>query len=530
MNIFFKTILFLVLFLIPCSVFLSSGIYFSISAYEKQKKLSRSYELQKTVQYLEKIPQLGYAKLRRLQRIRAGFSDKKQQVGLSQIIFAHQHGQKHLLEKYIRRFIRVEQKKNRQMKAGVELILHRFKLSLAGFFATFCLGILSWALFMKKKVFNPLKELEKSINTFKDERDKYIYGFDKVEQNEIGSLRTSFCALVDIIINQMDELKRLDKTKSDFVSIASHELRTPLTSIKGSLNLISTFINNPHKNENNSLNLKEQVKELIAIAEEESDRIIRLVNQLLDIAKIDAGKFPLNKEWFFIHEFMGSCIESIYTLAERVQVKIELLIQKDMEEFKDQVQIFADRDSLKQVLINLLSNAIKHSSPGKEIQVKWAINENGEVKIGVRDEGLGISKDDQSKIFDKFVQVTTGDHHSKLIRSTGLGLTIAKALIEEHDGKIGLMSEEGEGSNFYFILPKWQLYKKPLPGEQAAGGEGSAQIKQAVGSSGLSQQQSQSGEMAAAAAQAEKMVVATQAGELLEQTGKLVGRQVAVDQ
>ena len=474
-TLFSKTILFLVLLLIPSFAVLSSGIYFNISAYEKQKRLFASYELQKTVQYLEKVPQLSYVKLRRLQRIRAGFSDKKQRVGLSQIIIAHQHGQKHLLEKYIRRFIRVEQKMNRQMKAGIELLLHRFRLSLAGFLVSFCLGVVLWALFLKKKVFSPLREMENSIHAFKENRDEYSYGFDKVEQNEIGNLRTSFYALVDIIINQMDKLKQLDKAKSDFVSIASHELRTPLTSIKGSLNLISTFINDPGKNQDNSLSVKEQIKDLLAIAEEESDRIIRLVNQLLDIAKIDAGRFPLNKEWFFIHQFMLSCIESVYSLAERARVKIEVLSQGDMADFKEQVQIFADQDSLKQVLINLLSNAIKHSSPKKEIQVKWSINENGEVKIEVRDEGQGISKEVQNKIFDKFVQVTKGDHHSKLMRSTGLGLTIAKALIEEHDGKIGLLSEEGEGSNFYFVLPKWQFYKKPLPGEQ---GEQEGQRKQ----------------------------------------------------
>ena len=457
-TLYFKSIFFLILLLMPSFAFLSFGTYFNIKTYKEQRTLSKSYELQKTLQYLS-VSRLSYTKLRQLQRIRARLSNKKQQARLSQIIRAHQHKQRYTLRNHIKKFIRGEQKINLQRKSKIQQFISKSQFNIIGFLVSFCIGAFLYAIFLKRKIFVRLQKVNRIIDSFIN--GEYDCKFNKMEQNEIGNLHTSFHSLAQIITNQMDKLKQLDKAKSDFVSIASHELKTPLTSIKGSLSLISAFINHPEKNQNNKLNLKEQLKELTAIAEGETDRIIRMVNQLLDIAKIGAGKFQLNKKWFFIHEMMKSCIESVYGLSQKAQVKINVVSQKDLEDFRDQVQIFADPDCLKQVMINFLSNAIKYSNPNQEIQVEWSIDENGEVKIEVKDQGVGISKDIQGKIFDKFVQATGSDNNSKLMKSTGLGLAIAKDLIEEHGGKIGFISEVGAGSNFYFILPKWQLYKKP---------------------------------------------------------------------
>ena len=452
--------------LLPCFIFLLWGIYLNRKVYQEQKNLLKSYQLQRTIEYLKGFPQLKYTEIKRLQKIRSKLKHKEKQKKLHQIIYAYQHKQKYILKKHIKQFIDKEKKRNLQIKKIIQHSSNQYQFSLIGFFMSLFMGILFYALFLKKKFFKPLQKIEETIHAFI--RGEYTYKFQKLEKNEVGNLYASFHSLAQIITHQIDKLKQLDRAKSKFVNIASHELRTPLTSIKGSLNLISTFIKQPQKDQNDSSKFnKQQLEALIFIAEEETNRVIRMVNQLLDIAKIETGKFQLNKEWCFIHELIESCIESVYGLSQKAKIKIKHRPQKKLEEFKDQIQIFGDFDCLKQVMINLLSNAIKHSHFNQEVQIKWSIDENGEFKIEVKDEGPGIEKKLQSKIFDKFIQATKSDTHSKLMKSTGLGLTISKALIEEHGGKIGFISKEKEGSTFYFILPKWQFYKNlPIQEEE----------------------------------------------------------------
>jgi signal transduction histidine kinase len=272
--------------------------------------------------------------------------------------------------------------------------------------------------------------------------DRYSFQFSEPEQNEIGSLQKTFNSLAQRVINNMDELKSLDQAKSDFLSITSHELRTPMTSIKGSLNLLASGMMGP---------IDPTCMKLINVAELETDRLIRLINDLLDLAKIEAGKLPLSTEWRNWAEIVERTAESLTGFASKAGVRIA---SQAIDTRHDSFEVFADADRVQQVLTNLISNAIKFSPEGSTVTIAHSIAENGDFLVHVTDQGPGISAEDQSLIFEKFRQGTSVEN--PLVKGTGLGLAICKALVEEHGGHLGVESHLGLGSTFWFTLPKWR--------------------------------------------------------------------------
>lgn len=229
-----------------------------------------------------------------------------------------------------------------------------------------------------------------------------------------------------------EKLKELDTLKSHFISTVSHELRTPLTSIKGSIGLILNGV---------AGNINDKTKEFLDICYKNTDRLIRLINDLLDIQKIEAGKFQLNKEEFDLVKLVEESLTSLKHYARDCNVTLTGELPKT-------AYVYADKDRISQVLYNLISNGIKFSEGG-QVTVSIFDNEN-EVKVTVLDTGIGIPADKQESIFEKFTQI----HENTRRKGTGLGLSICKALIGEHKGKIWVESQEGSGSRFYFILPK----------------------------------------------------------------------------
>lgn len=304
-------------------------------------------------------------------------------------------------------------------------------------FTTMLFALTSIVWILRRQIFIPLAGLSRKMTDFLN--DRYTYQFQMPAPTEIGHLQATFNSLAQRVLRNMEELTSLDHAKSEFLSIASHELRTPLTSIKGSLSLLKSGVTGP---------MNEMASNLLNIAEAETDRLIRLINELLDLAKIEAGKFEVHPEWYPLGDLIEKTFASLNGLAQASGVALEA---RDLPPVKAHM----DHDRVQQILTNLLSNAIKFSPKGAAIEVTGNVNEKQELVICVTDRGRGIAPEDQEAIFQKFRQATSAKN--PLVKGTGLGLAIAKALVEEHGGQIGVTSTPGHGSTFYFTLPKWQF-------------------------------------------------------------------------
>jgi signal transduction histidine kinase len=306
--------------------------------------------------------------------------------------------------------------------------------------AAMVLSLLISYLYLRRALFNEIDSLSRKMVDFLNQR--YTYQFTVPSPNEMGHLQATFNSLAQRVLSQMDELKSLDRAKSDFLSIASHELRTPLTSIKGSLSLLKTGVVGK---------LTDACANLVNIAEQETDRLIRLINDLLDLAKIDARKLPLTKKWTPISELIKPCLDSLQGLARTANVN---LVSGEVPP----VIVNMDKDRVLQVLTNLISNAVKFSPKNSTVTVSVAVDEADRLVFSVTDQGKGIAPEDQELIFQKFRQATNAEN--PLVKGTGLGLAIAKALVEEHRGVIGVDSTPGVGSTFYFTLGEWRFNVK----------------------------------------------------------------------
>lgn len=298
-------------------------------------------------------------------------------------------------------------------------------------------GLMVFSYYLKVSIFHPLTQLSKRMMDFLT--DRYSFKFSIPEDNEIGDLQRTFNSLAQRVLNNMDDLKALDRAKSEFLSIASHELRTPMTSIKGSLSLLRGGVMGP---------LDETVKRLIQIAEKETDRLVRLINDLLDLAKIEARSFNLQRTWVNLDDLLEKSLEGLLGLSQSAGVRLK------MSTPSTSIEIFADPDRLQQIITNLVSNAIKFSPRDGLVEVAASINPGHVLLIEVRDEGRGISEEDQLHIFERFSQASNSAN--PLVKGTGLGLAIAKAMIEEHGGEIGVNSHLNLGSTFFFTIHEWR--------------------------------------------------------------------------
>lgn len=238
-----------------------------------------------------------------------------------------------------------------------------------------------------------------------------------------------------LIVNIVDVSDRyeVEKLKQDFLSMVSHDLRTPLTSIGLALSSIASAGSNPLSNE--------QV-ELANGAEREVARLVRLVSTLLDFARIRSGKLELHKRAFDVQPLLERLSSNMSRLATSRSI---VIVTKSNSDY-----VVADEDRIYQVLENFLANAIKFSPDGGKIVIE-ALSAGGGVRFEVRDSGVGISEDKREVIFERFEQVSEEDHTVR--GGTGLGLAICKLMVEQHGGTIGVTSEVGKGSCFWFTLP-----------------------------------------------------------------------------
>ena len=252
-------------------------------------------------------------------------------------------------------------------------------------------------------------------------------------RNERGEVEGFYTLATDIT-----EIRRLERLKSEFVSTVSHELRTPLTSIRGSLGLLSGGVGGA---------LPDKAKGLIEIAKNNCERLIRLINDMLDIEKIESGKMTFNLRPLELMELIEQVARANDGFA--VQHGVRLQVTAAVPGAKVQ----GDGDRLVQVLTNLISNACKFSPAGSSVDI--AVARLGErLRVEVADHGPGISDDFRKRIFQKFSQADATSTRKE--GGTGLGLSISKAIIERLGGQIGFFSEPGKGSTFYFELPEWR--------------------------------------------------------------------------
>ncbi len=267
-----------------------------------------------------------------------------------------------------------------------------------------------------------------------DRREYVMNYFPRYGEGDEHGLVIGFSSLG----TDVTELKRIDRMKSEFVSTVSHELRTPLTSIRGSLGLVWGGV---------AGELPERAKSLVGIAKTNCERLIRLINDILDSEKIESGKMTFELQAQEIEPLMEQALADNQGFAE--QHGVTLVLHKA----RSPVRVCVDSDRLIQVVTNLLSNAIKYSPPQGTVNVVMR-KQGSRVRMEIIDSGPGIPEEFRSRIFQKFSQADSSDTRQK--GGTGLGLSISKIIVERMDGSIGFKSEPGKGTTFFFELPEWR--------------------------------------------------------------------------
>lgn len=252
-------------------------------------------------------------------------------------------------------------------------------------------------------------------------------------------------------ILDVSERREVERMKKEFVSTVSHELRTPLTSIRGSLTLLAVGAMGQ---------LSDQVKKVVTIAERNTIRLIGLINDILDIEKLEAGKLEMQVENTPMSNILERSEQAVSAFAANNGVALDIQ--------PTDLSVHADGDRLVQVIVNLISNAVKFSPKGAAVTVASREIPGGFIEVQVIDRGRGIPESFRQRLFQRFQQVEASDAKKK--GGTGLGLAICKGIIEQHGGSIGVESEEGRGSMFWFRVPKAQVINSapppPGPGTQ----------------------------------------------------------------
>ncbi|MDH3200807.1 MAG: PAS domain S-box protein [Myxococcales bacterium] len=237
------------------------------------------------------------------------------------------------------------------------------------------------------------------------------------------------------IVRDITERKRIEQLKSEFVSTVSHELRTPLTSIRGALGLLAG---------GRIGEMSTEASEMVNIALNNSERLVRLINDILDVEKIRSGKLDFQIQELDLSEVVTEAVEANQGFA--VAHNTSIVHAGDLQS----VQVHADRDRLAQILANLLSNAAKFSPEGQPIEISMDITAD-RVRVEVGDRGPGVPEEFREQLFERFTQADASD--SRRNTGTGLGLSIAKAIVERMGGTIGYEPGKDSGSRFYFELP-----------------------------------------------------------------------------
>lgn len=304
--------------------------------------------------------------------------------------------------------------------------------------------IVTAGLIISERLVIPIKALQEGAEIIG--RGNLEHHLNITTNDEIGVLGNKFNEMtvklkrsyLDIE-DSLEKLREMDKFKSEFISLISHELRTPLTSIIGFSELLIDKVPG-------EINMVQE--EYIKNIQSSGQQLLEIINNLLDISKLQAGKLELVLTDFDIRGLVSEVEGSVMPLINRKELRFENQIEDGIP------MIYADRAKIKQTLLNLISNAIKFTPKGGNISIavtKTAINNRSMLQVSVTDTGVGISAEDKEKIFEEFRQVNST--YAREYPGTGLGLSIAKRFVEMHGGSIWVDSRSGDGSTFTFRIP-----------------------------------------------------------------------------
>ncbi|CQR46727.1 Sensor protein SrrB [Paraliobacillus sp. PM-2] len=239
------------------------------------------------------------------------------------------------------------------------------------------------------------------------------------------------------VIRDMTDERKMDQLREEFIANVSHELRTPISMMQGYSEAIV----------DNIAATIEEKNELASIIRDESLRMGRLVNELLDLARIKAGHVQLNKEQVELKAFVDRIIRKFQGPANDQDIQLELELRTGLQ------MIYIDQDRLEQVLTNLIDNAIRHTQLKGNVKL-LVEKEKEKVRFSVIDTGSGISEEDLPFVFERFYKADKSRMKTEKRKGTGLGLSIAKNIVEAHDGSISVQSKQGEGTTFTFVIPE----------------------------------------------------------------------------
>jgi PAS domain S-box-containing protein len=272
-------------------------------------------------------------------------------------------------------------------------------------------------------------------------------------RNELGHVAGAVVAFQDIA-----KMREVDRMKDEFVSIVSHELRTPLTSIRGSVQLVlddEKAVTDPEH------------RTLLQIALNNCERLVRIINDILDVSKIESGHLTLRKKAAHVADLVRQSVEVVAGPARTARVAIEVHMPANIQ------PVIVDPDRIVQALVNLLSNAVKFAPPDSTVTIAVTGSQHL-VTIAVSDQGEGIAPENLNRLFRKFQQVDSSSSRRK--GGTGLGLAITKALVEQHGGRIFVDSELKKGTRFSFTLPTASPEEASSLAPVAANTDGSAKL------------------------------------------------------
>ncbi len=256
----------------------------------------------------------------------------------------------------------------------------------------------------------------------------------KMPPGELARLSLSLKLLSERFQYDLSEMKRLEEIRKEFVANVSHELRTPISTIRA---FAETLLEG-------ALQDKERAQEFIKEIALSSERMEKLVEDILQLSALESGKMPPRFEAVSLMRIASEAVASLIPLAEQKQIVLR------MEPFGDLSEVHADRELMRRVFINLIENAIKYTPEKGLIRVS-AVLDGDNVKVTIEDNGIGISAEDLPRIFERFYRVDKA--RSREMGGTGLGLSIVKHSIELHGGSVGVESVLGKGSKFFFRIP-----------------------------------------------------------------------------
>ncbi len=283
-------------------------------------------------------------------------------------------------------------------------------------------------------VYRPIQKIQSVISAQKDKNS--LHRASVYSSNELQILSDSINTMLDSFHADIAQMKKLEQVRSEFLGNVSHELRTPIFSTQG---LIETLLHG-------AVDDKKVNRNFLQKALNNIERLNELLSELIDISRIQSGEMKLRFRFFDIVAFLKSIVADMQTSAEQRSISLSIVGTTEK-----QIDVYGDRERLRQVMVNLIDNAIKYSEPNSTVAVRFN-DLNDRVQVYVEDTGIGIAPQHLSRIFERFYRVDKD--RSRDVGGTGLGLAIVKHIVEAHHSEVHVESEIGTGTKFIFSVMK----------------------------------------------------------------------------